>query len=488
MNRDAVLSVWDCSTGKSLSKPIVSTTWLEGLQFSPDGKLLGAATSLGHLQVWELPEGKPVSAPLPHPDRVASCRFSPDGRWLASFGRDGWLRIFSCRSGLAAPESLGRVDLPEAPFALEKWDGGSDRFLAFDGSGEHLLARGRAGVSCWKLDGAPEAPRPGLRNLTMWSDGNHFLDFFRSPLATDEEGRWVAAVDFDPQGERETADVRLYALPDGKQVRQWQIPGVTIGVAFAGGHLWVGCKDPKTRGEELRVFDPASGAPLGEPVALEAHTNGLYQISADGRFLAVSGFPDEWTPSSHPPEKPLYHGYPDLRAWPAVRLVELEGARRTMTLDVSHAVKLSFSPDGKLLAIGQIGGGGVVVETDWGKRRFSFSHAASIHSLTFAPDGKLLASGSQDGLVRLWDTDSGRPAALDLPGTIPITGLSFAPDGRYLALGRATGEVSLWRMPEPLQGTPDEIFRLVQQWTGEKSNDSGHPELIEPSNWGKGEP
>lgn len=39
--------------------------------------------------------------------------------------------------------------------------------------------------------------------------------------------------------------------------------------------------------------------------------------------------------------------------------------------------------------------------------RLSHAHPGEITALAFAPDGLFLASGGQDGLVQVWDTDTG---------------------------------------------------------------------------------
>jgi WD40 repeat protein len=68
----------------------------------------------------------------------------------------------------------------------------------------------------------------------------------------------------------------------------------------------------------------------------------------------------------------------------------------------------------------------------------------AIHRLTFSPDGKLLASGGSDTLVRIWDV-AGKKVAAKLKGHGgDVNGLSFSPDGKTLASGDIYKVVKLW--------------------------------------------
>jgi hypothetical protein len=62
-------------------------------------------------------------------------------------------------------------------------------------------------------------------------------------------------------------------------------------------------------------------------------------------------------------------------------------------------------------------------------------HLRVVNSLAFSADGRLLASGGEDGLVFVWDLETGR-ALHCFPGHHPsASGLAFSPDGKILATG-----------------------------------------------------
>jgi WD40 repeat protein len=59
----------------------------------------------------------------------------------------------------------------------------------------------------------------------------------------------------------------------------------------------------------------------------------------------------------------------------------------------------------------------------------------------------MLVSGTEDGVVRLWNTDSGS-ILRELTGhTSQIFGVCFSPDGKYIASGANEGSIRFWGLP-----------------------------------------
>lgn len=134
----------------------------------------------------------------------------------------------------------------------------------------------------------------------------------------------------------------------------------------------------------------------------------------------------------------------------------------TPTPDNASASTIDFSPDGRLLAAGQVSNGLLHVWTlvpsssqmlaesraVVGEPRQYLGHSAEIgnriRDVSFSPDGTRLASGSSDGQINFWEATSGRLLRTFSGHTDEIRSLSFNPDGTRLMSGSGDNTLRMW--------------------------------------------
>ena len=155
-----------------------------------------------------------------------------------------------------------------------------------------------------------------------------------------------------------------------------------------------------------------------------------------------------------------------LRKDRGIHLWDLRTGQDMNVLEDNRQIQsLKFSPDGKLLAVGD--GKGNVKLWEWSLRRAnSFdAHESSVYALAFSPDGKTLATGSSDETINQWDVATRSQKTNHLRGQVgAVSSLAYSPDGAHLASGGRNSPVKFWN---PEQGeTSDEIRGLHSQHYG----------------------
>jgi WD40 repeat protein len=170
-------------------------------------------------------------------------------------------------------------------------------------------------------------------------------------------------------------------------------------------------------------------------------------------------------------------GAPDRRGWEWAYLDQWCRPELT-TLNLPAGVDaqaVDVSPDGRLLAVGcsrpyayETGEDpsvpALLIGLPDGRVRHELAgHREYVHAVTFRPDGQRLATLGAEGMIRVWDTGSGRELrAIDLtravrrPPSPTSAGLRWGPDGRRLASAWWDGLVRIW---DPATG--QELTRVV---------------------------
>jgi WD40 repeat protein len=244
---------------------------------------------------------------------------------------------------------------------------------------------------------------------------------------------------------------KLWDTNTGRELATLDANGCTVrSVAFSedGTRLATGAEvlvSGQIVGTELKLWDVATGqvtatiacVGFGTPLA----------FSPDGTTLAV--------------------------ATGELLLVDVAAAQTIGKLPGSGTTCVAFSPDGRLLATGEIGWDSKTSHHSGNVRLWDLStrreqavfkgHSDWVSALSFSPDGQTLASASWDGSVILWNTESGARQATIAGHTVPllikasevvygsrpssrfrVNSVVISRDGKQIAVAHEDGIVDVW--------------------------------------------
>ena len=357
--------------------------------------------------------------------------FSPDGRTLATWDDSENVILWDIREGLPTETFEGHT--------REAWT------QVFSPDGRTLYTAGDdSKVITWDVAGDRRLGRP-FQTEFVYESG----ELFPPPFAISPNGRTVAvarldgSVDLvDAETLRRTGGFEAFAARPATAI-EYAPDGRTLAVAGAGGGVG--------------VWDAASGSRAGPllraprgPVANNPHNVQGMAFGPRGLLAAaeVGGTVRTWDLDRREP------------AGPTLRVAPL-------------ALGLAFSPDGSRLAIpfGALsaeGGDGLEVrDVRTGERLARLPADREVRAVAFSPDGRLLAGGQVDGAARLWAADGWRRVGASLAlREASALAVEFSPDGRTLATSHADGASVLWDVgsrqpigsPLELPGSPREVY------------------------------
>nr|WP_225937251.1 WD40 repeat domain-containing protein [Myxococcus sp. RHSTA-1-4] len=334
------------------------------LRFHPSRPALAAVQALPAavdvLTVDAVTRGLLLRELLPHDYEVDAVAWNPSGDRLASGGREGLIRLWD-RQGSPVRTLAGH-------------GGKAIRALAWDGGGTRLASGGVDGQACvWRVE-----------------DGT----LVRAPiqLATGQEPLPI--------------EVRGVALsPDGRRL-------ATLS----------GFNPASSTTSTVRVWDVDSG---GEVFRFPERNRAVRALTwtPDGRYVVAVGSDSRW------------------ELWDSqtgeLRIVESGVDAQPLTA--------ALSPDGTRLAIGHRPGLSVH-ELLTGKVLEETRGGLDPYTLTWSPDGRLIAGGGVGGLVFTWAVNAGLALAVVGFHDGDVNAVSWRADGQSLTTGGSDAALSTWRL------------------------------------------
>ncbi|MFC6086221.1 nSTAND1 domain-containing NTPase [Sphaerisporangium aureirubrum] len=540
---DGTARLWDPVTRRPIGKPLTGHKGGVHPFFSPDGGVLATYGDEDTIRLWRMPYGRPIGRPLNgHTDAIQQLAFSPDGRLMATAGNDTTIRLWDTATGRPSGTPLaghgaavyqmafspdGRTLVSaDSEGVIRLWDPAARRLIGEPSIGHtgavHAMAISPDGatlatsgvdhtIRLWEMSTGRSVSRPlvghtgPVNRVVFGRDGT---------LASTGEDRtirlWKVATG-RRVGEPATGylgtvqavgfkDGRLLTAEESGAVESWDLATgrssgrITLGAgALPSGFDATGTVVVTLGGSqlsEIRLWDTATGRPIGPPMTGHRGTVIQVVLSPDRKLVASRGDDNTvrvWdTATGRPvnPRVPYIAGASDpiafgpdgrtLAGGGRVSLVDARsGWRRAGPLigaGGAPAPQIAFNRTGTRLAAGQEDGTVRLWDPATGRAVGPplTGHTGTVNHLAFSPDGSRLASAGEDDVVRLWDAVNGRAVGQPLIGhTEPVWQVAFSPDGSLLASGAADGTVRLWDVAtgrpvgEPRVGHTDAVYRLL---------------------------
>ena len=411
--KEGSVFIWNLS---ALERPTLIFTghrnWVQGVTFSPDGRLVATASSDHSTHVFDADSGREVIPPLEHNDHVFKVVFSPDGTLLLTACLDGTAHVWDV--------ATGRQTFPTMyhPSRLSQ--------AAFSPDSSRIVTTSSDGALCvWELRQPKPVRAPALIEISA--------DGLRSATPTNQV-------------------IEVRHTSNGRLISSLAIPAATpldVGLSADGTILfaaWLARDEASHEGREAQVWDVSKSKPRG------------------GRILCGAGLTNlTLAPSGH---RLAAFGKTNVAVWDTVtgaRLCAL-GPRLNPKLRSIAEIALDrqgqrlalFCKDSKLAELWNLSGRAPRLVT-------VISNSIQVSRVGFSPDGRLflVATSTGDlkpGLAQVYDAGSGAPVGPPLPHTDGVRHAAFSPDGGRVLTCAEDFTAVLWdartgaRLPiEPLQ-------------------------------------
>jgi WD40 repeat protein/serine/threonine protein kinase len=494
---DGTLSIRDSRTGQvlhALEQPtvLIGGALPRGMAYSPDGRYLAVARNDGKVRVWDSISGQLLHNLEAHQGRAWQVAFSPDSQTIASGGSDRCVRLWDLASGQALkvfsahPSAVKGVAFrSDGTSVVAACEDGTVKVWERETGRETFSFQAEPLLYPWDAQFAPDARR------LAWSCLDGFIKVWDTTTGQLEinhqcNTHQCRAVAFSPDGERIAVagfdgTVRVLDGATGREMLTvFAHNSPVAGITFSpDGYRLASSSYDHT----VRLWDatPLTSDPLAPHcVTLTGHTDKVSDVafSPDGHWLASaswdhtiklwelsdSGEPGVSTPTaiatapgngvitlrhtlrSH---RGIVRGVAfssDCRSlasggWDnSIRLWDLQAPTgdtlsEKLSIPLTERVNtIAFSPDGKLLAVGQERGI-ALLDPATGKSVHPFKKTpAAVPGIVFHPDRPLLIStGASDPAVKVWAVDAEDFSFEIRHNFHPNPGVAVSPDGKRIA-------------------------------------------------------
>ena len=429
--------------------------WDRGIAFSPDGRRLAVATSMG-VWLYGAETFDELALLTGHKEEITTVAFSPDSTILVSasgFHFPGTLKLWDVETGQ-------NIDTFQA-------DGGSAGSVAFSSDGTILAWADRL----WDVE--------ARQQFAVFPDKELFK------VAFSPDGKILAGTGIDPVDRTRAGVVKFYDVETGRLINtltatqrtKWsESPKRVSSIAFSpdGRLLASGSADDGTiklwdveTGQNLTTFtekpEPNSSmlcvafSPDGTKLAVGSvagiklfeiptgeHIYTRQHIAAGELEFSVDVFSVAFSPDGRKLAS---------TSWDGVKLWDVETGRKLTTLQghVRTVADVAFSPDRSTLVSNSVRGA-QMWEVGTGRHITTLAEPSNfVTCFAYSPDGTRLVTGSADArsaehTIKLWDIETRQRLTTLRAYTDVVITIAYSRDGTLLASGSKDKIVKLWRV------------------------------------------
>ncbi|KIM28355.1 hypothetical protein M408DRAFT_140331 [Serendipita vermifera MAFF 305830] len=278
--------------------------------------------------------------------------------------------------------------------------------------------------------------------INLAKDALRFVLAFLAPISTSAPHIYLSALPFTPSESGLSMAVRksfpkLIRVTEGG-MKKWPIVGglwkghtshiMSIAYSPDGLNVVSGSMD-----KTIRIWDAATGAPVGEP--LKGHNSSVMSVtySPDGLNI-VSGSADN-----------------TIRIWDAATGTPIGEPLLGHTASV---ISVACSPDGRRIVSGSWDNTIRIWDVETGEPIVEplTGHTNFVANVAYSPNGRHIVSGSWDNTIRIWDAATGTPVGEPLTGhTDGVDSVAYSPDSRKIVSGSLDRTIRIW---DAVMGTP----------------------------------
>ena len=448
-SQDSTIRIWDLGSGEQIFKMTEHIGAVNQVCYSPDGFFIASAGEDSTIRLFYVANGKQIISMKAPDGAVKALKCSPDGRYIGSGGQNGALRLWDLWTGEIS-ETIGIHDA-----AVSSIDISSDGKWLVSGSWDQT-------IKIWNLEDLSDGP-----SLEGYAEGNH-------SVAIDRSGKFLASGSKDhsvkvwnlESGKLRTAflghTLPVYPVAFSKEDKILISSGLDSSTIFWDmgtrnkirsfkAHTAITCmavNDKKNyialagKDSVIKVWNLSRGKPIQ---TLSGHSDIIWSLAVTPNdSLLVSASYDKTIK------------FWDVKSGRCVRTVQDSSVSNAICISPNGQYLASgsglivdlhqnepifyglwgsnggmmFSPDGKILAVGDNRIIRIIETGTWKELRQLAGHVSYINGLTFSKDGKFLYTVSTDARTIIWDAATGRQLI-----SLTVIGqkdwVAVAPDGRF---------------------------------------------------------